>query len=139
VILLQGSLKEERVVGLPINKGLMGRVRERSGIEWVDVRPHSIVFLLWEEPISFDDFVVTLILFRFLTVLSLSLHKRNIYFINFLLYMHMRIPFKLVIVLNIDILMQYIQNIAEYIEGLSYASLYDLNNSVPLPPLRTNY
>ena len=67
----------QRIVRFPINKGMMRWERERCGIERVDMRSHSIIFLLGYEPILLDYFAVALIEFRLLALLPLSLHKRN--------------------------------------------------------------
>lgn len=51
----------QRIVRFPINKGMMRWEWERRGIERVDMRSHSIIFLLGYESILLDYFAVALI------------------------------------------------------------------------------
>ena len=67
----------QRIMRFPINKGMMRWEWEWRGIERVDMRSHSIIFLLGYESILLDYFAVALIVFRLLALLPLSLHKRN--------------------------------------------------------------
>jgi hypothetical protein len=86
VIFLLSSIEKQGEVSLPINKGMMGGEGERGGIKRIDMRPHPIIFLLWDESIRLDQLPIALILIRLLTLLSLSLHKRNIFIvINFII------------------------------------------------------
>jgi hypothetical protein len=77
MIFFHGGSIVQRIMRFPINKGMMRWERERRGIERVDMRSHSIIFLLGNESILLDYFAVALIVFRLLALLPLSLHKRN--------------------------------------------------------------
>ena len=42
------------IMRFPINKGMMRRMWKWCSIEWVDMCPHSIIFLLWHQPFLLD-------------------------------------------------------------------------------------
>lgn len=78
MIFFLAALEEIRVMGPPINKGMMRRIRKRRAVERINMRPHPIILLLRDQPLSLDHLFIALIIVRLLTGLSFPLHKRNI-------------------------------------------------------------
>lgn len=77
-IALGRASEVQRIVGFPIDVGVVGRVWEGSGVERIDVCSHSVIFLLGEQPFFFGEFAWSLVLVGLLVLDFLSLHKRNI-------------------------------------------------------------
>jgi hypothetical protein len=77
-IVLERSFEMQRVVGLPVDVGVVWWVREGSGVKRVNVCSHSVIFLLGEQPFFFGKLTGSLVLIGFLFLDFLSLHKRNI-------------------------------------------------------------
>ena len=78
MIFLLGSLEESGEMGPPINKGMMRRIGKRGAVERINMRPHPVVLLLRNEPLSLDHLPIALIIIGLLTGPAFPLHKRNI-------------------------------------------------------------
>jgi hypothetical protein len=78
VVLFWSASEVEGVMGLPINKGVVGWEGERSGVERVDVGSHAVVLLFGDVGLAFDHLAIAFVVVRLLAVLLLALHKRNI-------------------------------------------------------------
>ena len=60
-ILLGRSLEVGRVVGVPLDMGVVRREREWGGVEGVDVCPHSVVFLFGDQSLCLEFLFCALI------------------------------------------------------------------------------
>lgn len=78
MILLLAALEESGEMCPPINKGMMRRIRKRRAVERINMRPHPIILLLRDQPLSLDHLPIALIILRLLTSPAFPLHKRNI-------------------------------------------------------------
>lgn len=61
MVFFDGASKVQRIMCFPINKGMMGWEWEGCGVERIDMRSHSIIFLLRDESILFEYFTIALI------------------------------------------------------------------------------
>jgi hypothetical protein len=78
VILVLCCPKFERIVRLPINKCMMGRIRKGSGVKRVDVSSHSEIGFFGHNSIYFLHLLIVFFLVGLLAMQFLSFHKRNL-------------------------------------------------------------
>lgn len=78
VIFFLASLEESGEMRPPIHKGVMRRIGERGAVERINMRPHPVILLLGDQPLSLDHLPIALIIVGLLAGPAFPLHKRNI-------------------------------------------------------------